>query len=333
MGPSPGPPHGTPRFDPRLLDGLSIYQDVVVAGQRHYRGRRNCAARWELIRPALVGARTLLDVGSNFGWFPLAACRDLPGSVVASVEADRRSAAVQRAVLAANAERRIALLTARAGPALAARWAAAGQRFDAALCLSVLHWMRRPRAFLERLGAIAGRIVVEHPHPAEPNAGLAAVRRQMGPIGPYLGRVFPHRRVTLLGTVDSHLAPGCPREIWLVDTAPDGSVADGLDVATLLDLDVAWPERAWWQRELASTDIAGHTTARFTAEGLAAAETELKALSNASVRRGRCQPSRCKGKSLAARIERMPADGLPPEPTWPLRQLGRVRRAVVDWWS
>ena len=91
------------RFDSRLLRGLSIYQDVVIDGQTLCRGTRDCSARWEILDPHLPHRGAILDVGSNFGWFGLQICRSRPDCVVASAEADLRSAAVQYEVLRSHA--------------------------------------------------------------------------------------------------------------------------------------------------------------------------------------------------------------------------------------
>src|SRR5437016_2940122 len=90
-------------LDPRLFDRLSVYQDVVLGGQTVRRGARDCEARWELIAPHVPLAGTVLDIGSNFGWFGLRICQEYPECVVASVEADEQSGTVQREVLRSHA--------------------------------------------------------------------------------------------------------------------------------------------------------------------------------------------------------------------------------------
>lgn len=244
----------TATLSPRLLCGISVYQDVVLDGRTVQPGARDCEERWKLIAPHLADATTLLDVGSNFGWFGLRACRENERLVVASVEADLRSAAVQRHALRSHGHARVCLLTDPAGAPFVERFAAAGQRFDAALCLNVLHWMRDPRCFIARLGAVAGRIIVEHPDPDEEGAGVAAIRRKIGPIGRYLAWLFPDRGIEQLGEVRCHRAEGRGRQVWLVDR-PRGwrRSEEGLDAAALLASGLSWPPRSWWQAELAAT--------------------------------------------------------------------------------
>ena len=71
---------------------------------------------------------------------------------------------------------------------MARRFAAAAQRLDAVLLLSVLHWIGDHREFLATLGPITGRFLIEQPDPREDGAGVDRIRREIGPIGDYLRR-------------------------------------------------------------------------------------------------------------------------------------------------
>ena len=73
-----------------------VYQDLVLDGKTVVTGRRDCLGRWSILEPYLPHAGSILDVGSNLGWFGLKICERFPRCVVASVEADERSAALQR---------------------------------------------------------------------------------------------------------------------------------------------------------------------------------------------------------------------------------------------
>ena len=275
----------------RLLRGLSVYQDVVLDGATVRRGVRDCESRWQAIRPHLPASGTLLDIGANFGWFCLRWCAEGENRVAAAVEADLRSAAVQRFALSTHAHRRIALVTAKAGVATVDRFAAAGQRFDAVLCLSVLHWIPDHRPMLATLGRIADRIFVEHCDPREAGAGVETIRRDIGEIGPYLAGLFPEHRVERLARWTAHRSDELPRELWLVARrdaasnaassagAPTTAVparAAGLDADALLDLEVAWPPRSWWLERLKKLGDGPSGTMRFTPQGLAPAANETR---------------------------------------------------------
>jgi SAM-dependent methyltransferase len=239
----------TPTINPELFRNLSVYQDVRIDGRTVLKGERDCDARWNAIAPYLPGG-TLLDIGANFGWFGLRWCETFESGQVVSVEADERSATVQRAVLAANCAERIYLLTAKANAGMAKRWSNAGQRFDAVLLLSILHWIRDHRALLKGLGRIAGRMFIEQPHPSERGAGDEQLRREIGPIGPYLGELFPDRSVVHLASWSSHRESEQPRELWMVSEPAGWQPTNGIvDRVPLLDLEPAWPPRSWWQRQ------------------------------------------------------------------------------------
>ena len=83
-------------LNPKLFDGLSVYQDVVLAGRTVRQGARDCHERWRVIEPHLPAGGAFLDIGSNFGWFGLKICESRPSAVVASVEADPRSALIRQ---------------------------------------------------------------------------------------------------------------------------------------------------------------------------------------------------------------------------------------------
>jgi hypothetical protein len=239
-------------FEPRWFRGLSVYQDVVLDGRTVLCGTRDCPQRWEAIEPHLPAAGSILDVGSNFGWFGLKICQSRPESVVASVEADHRSARVQRRVLQSNCAERICLLTDRAGQRLAERFCRAGQRFDAVLCLSVLHWIGDHRQFLSRLASIAGRLLIEQPDPREEGAGVARIRGEIGATGDYLSSLFGDRTVSCVARWPSHRDVRYTRELWLVGPPPGwpAEASPGLDVGAMLDLGLSWPPRRWWRQRL-----------------------------------------------------------------------------------
>jgi SAM-dependent methyltransferase len=243
-------------IDRRLLDGVCIYQDLMLGGKVAVVGRRDCNERWELIAPHLPRRGAVLDVGSNLGWFGLRLCEAFPDVVVASVEADPRSAALQRLALAAADHRRVALLTSPANVRLVHHFARHRQRFAAVLCLSVLHWLPRHREFLALLGRISERLLIEHPDPREPGAGHEYLRREIGDIGPYLQSLFAGRPVRCLGNTAGYRTPEYPRSLWFVGPTDGGQqdqeASASLNVACLLAGGLSWPPRAWWRAEVQS---------------------------------------------------------------------------------
>jgi len=256
----------------QLLAGISVYQDVVLDGRTERQGVRDCAARWAVMAPHLPAAGALLDIGANFAWFCLRWCAEGPERTAVALEADPRTGAVARHVLASHADRRIALATALAGASATEEFRIRGDRFAAALCLSVLHWIPDHREFLAGLGRIADRILIEHCDPREAGAGVESTRREIGEIGPYLRELFPDRPVERIAVWTAHRSTELPRELWLVGPQAESPIVAGDDqgtsVASLLALDVAWPPRSWWTERLQSFDRPGGGEIVFTSRGI-----------------------------------------------------------------
>lgn len=306
---------------PRLLNGISVYQDVLLAGRVAHRGERDCSRRWQLIDSYLPRTGAILDIGANFGWFGLNIVQSRPQCLVVSAEADMRSARVQHAVLQshrasstarlADAER-IILVTRRLTANRMTPWRRSGQQFSAVLCLNVLHWMRDHAALLQSLEAIAGRIFVEYPDPAEQGAGIERVRREIGPIGAYLSRLFPARAVICLGMLDSHRAMAPPRTLWMVDY-PAGWIpaAAELEVENLFRLNPVWPPPDAWRPAPPITTNVVSRPLRLTLNGLVGSD----------------QPGQKSSRALR-RLLQIPSDA--PFSNTQLA-LDRVRRQLRHW--
>ncbi len=237
-----------------IPNDLSVYQDVVLDGRVVQKGVRSCEDRWRLIEPHLPSTtQAVLDVGSNFGWFGLRLCEHLPRCVVGSIEADLRSAAVQRSVLASHDHRRVCLMTQTVTAARLRNWADSGQRFDAALVFAVLHWMPDHKQVLAELGRLANQLFIELPEPDESAVGLGHVRQEMGRLDHYLTDQFPGRSVECLGMVDGPSGEDRRRRLWRVgpmwNSAP--RQVTGLDVMELFPWRPCWPQQGWWQQQLA----------------------------------------------------------------------------------
>ncbi len=254
----------------RLLRGISTYQDVVVAGKTERRGARDCEQRWQAIAPHLPERGVLLDVGANFTWFCLRWCQENADRLAVALEADYRSAAVARHVLASHDHDRIVLCTALANVEAVETLARAGQRFDAALCLSVLHWIPDHRRFLESLGRIVDRLFIEQPNPNEAGSGVTAIREAIGDIGPYLRELFADRPVEQVATWIAHRSAELPRELWMVGP-PENSkppAAPSVAVGAVVQLDAAWPPQSWWKTQLSRIVDDGSFELKLTSAGL-----------------------------------------------------------------
>ncbi len=68
---------------------IKKYQDEIVDGQIVQKGGRDCASRYEMIRPILARFKrrfTLLDFGANVGYFAFRAAHEFPNAVCILVE-------------------------------------------------------------------------------------------------------------------------------------------------------------------------------------------------------------------------------------------------------
>lgn len=270
--------------------GLSVYQDVLAAGQVVRRGARDAALRWRLIEPHLPQSGVIVDVGSNFGWFAVQIAAARPNCLVLSGEADERSARVQRRVLETHAAaddsvaERVVLLTRRLVPRLIGPLVGQGPPLAAALCLSVLHWMPEHRQFVRVLGESCRRLFIEQPHPDERGAGDLRVCAEMQPLPEYLRRLLPAHMVTLLGQTPCHRQPGLTRPLWMVERtgAPVAAASvvgtpEVIRAAAVARCEPSWPPRSVWRRALNSA----------VSQGDLAATGELPAASGWGLRDGR----------------------------------------------
>ena len=309
-----------PPLDPKLFHGLSIYQDVVLEGRTILRGERDCASRWRLLEGHLPNRGAVLDIGSNFGWFGLQVCARSPECVVASVEADPRSALIQRHVLASHTSRRICLLTHQAGTRLVDRFARAEQGFRAAFCLSILHWIPDHVAFIRRLGRITHKLFVELPDPRETNAGNNGIRLEIGQASEYLTANLPGHRLNLLGRTPSHVMTEYSRELWLAEnpdwTAQSHSV--DLDVPALVDLGLSWPDQRWWNTQWQaivdqhSGNLPNYARLQLAADGPVLAPSDKRQL---------------RSRNFTRLLSRIPVDRLlTPRQVWSRRSRGALTR-------
>lgn len=193
---------------------MTRYQDLWRDGTLVARGRRDCAARYQLIRPALEGRLgrgfTVADVGGWDGYFGIRLAEDLDAQ---ATNVDRRSRNLP-------IRHRVLDVTADTVHKIGAH--------DAILALSILHHMDDWQAVYEALRAQSRLLIVEAAHPDE--AGTAKVDGADRNTGPSYGQV----------TADGHLLGATPgpngvdRPLMLVRNAAWGPVADGTGQAASL---------------------------------------------------------------------------------------------------
>lgn len=68
---------------------IEIYQDILINDELYKKGVRNCNDRYECIKNMItIKTRrfTVLDIGSNFGFYPLKILKDFPNSFVVMIQ-------------------------------------------------------------------------------------------------------------------------------------------------------------------------------------------------------------------------------------------------------
>lgn len=141
-----------------------VYQPIVVNGNVVYDGLRdNCFERFDAIKKYIKPGSTVLDVGSNSGFFSIELARLYPDSVFVSLEASPRYVNIQKQLIKDNNISNVVLIQ---GP-LTYKWLEKAFEscvyFDCVLLLSVIHHFESPHAILTGLSRISKSIVMEIP--------------------------------------------------------------------------------------------------------------------------------------------------------------------------
>lgn len=148
---------------------MDRYQDAYRPGGTET-GERDCAARWDLIAEHLPHRGTLLDIGSNLGYFGLRCVDERPEVAVISVESDPLIAARQAALIDEHATDRITLLQGTLSAGACEAWSRTCDAVDTTLLLAVIHWFDDPARAVAALSSMSGHIVAEVPHPDDAGA-------------------------------------------------------------------------------------------------------------------------------------------------------------------
>jgi SAM-dependent methyltransferase len=133
----------------------ALYRDETLAGER------DCAQRWELIRPHVPARGMMLDLGSNLGYFSLRAVQTAGEVNVVSIESHAKIVARQREIVASHGSDRICVIHGQFNSAVANRWVETCDWFELTLLLSVLHWMDDPVPVVRQLSRMSARMIVE----------------------------------------------------------------------------------------------------------------------------------------------------------------------------
>jgi hypothetical protein len=257
------------------------YQDVEIGGIKEWNGWRNCDDRWDVIKPALSGAKTMLDFGSHYGFFSLRAAREL-GIAVLSIEGGEARAEIQQDVLRENNEKRVALCRRQMGLPDWIGLLRSCEGIDAILALSVMHYFS-PAELISMLwifSQISPVLVVEWPRPEE-NAPNANWTREIGDLSDKLAMFYEDIQKI---AEKPGAKPGSMRTIyrasnkkifrnaagsyltfknrtrkhalanfggkWCLDMQMPGAWKPGINLQTMLELGLIWPDKEMLAKEI-----------------------------------------------------------------------------------
>jgi len=186
---------------------MEVYQDVWARGQRAFAGVRECASRYDAMRPVFDQFRrpfTVLDLGAHLGYFSFRLAEDYPGAVCVAVDDDPRLWDLCEAnAPIIHLQQRLTVDQLRT--------LGTCEHFDVVLALNVLHHM--DEAALEAVMDLGDRVIVETPHPWETMA-------HNGPQVEALYCDLVAHKPKLLTTTPSHLC-NLRRPMFLFETPKD----------------------------------------------------------------------------------------------------------------
>ena len=138
------------------------YQETLIKN-REISGEREGNERWQIIKPFLPESGTVLDIGSNLGYFGIKITEAKPAVGVVSIESDPRIISIQRKVLASHNQKRVIAIQGQLDEQMAKSWADLCDWFDITLLLSIIHWFDDPAKVVASLSSMSGKIIVEVP--------------------------------------------------------------------------------------------------------------------------------------------------------------------------
>ncbi|NEP62224.1 MAG: glycosyltransferase [Symploca sp. SIO2G7] len=153
----------------KLISKLpEVYQSIYLNGDLIREGvRKNDWERLEVIKQYIKPHQTILDIGSNVGFFTINLAKIFPENVFLSIESNQSYANLQRELLKQEKIKNVILINSKITVNWLKQAVLACTYFDVTLLLSVLHHMDDAIQFLEELSKISKSLVIEMPDPNE----------------------------------------------------------------------------------------------------------------------------------------------------------------------
>ena len=140
-----------------LIDELpEVYQSIYVRGNLIREGvRKNDRERLEVIKQYIKPNQTILDIGSNVGFFTIELAKAFPENVFVTVEKQGSYARLQAELIALENLKNVVLINSEVTVDWLKRAAEACSYVDVTLLLSVLHHMKDAEEFLSAINKIS----------------------------------------------------------------------------------------------------------------------------------------------------------------------------------
>jgi glycosyltransferase involved in cell wall biosynthesis len=158
-----------------------VYQSIYIKDEFIAEGvRKNDWERLEVIKKYIKSGQTILDIGSNIGFFTVQLAKLFPENVFVSVESHPGYAQIQKELIAAEQLTNIILINAEITESWLEKAEASCVYFDVTILLSVLHHMKNAKEFLNKLSKISKSFLLELPHQNENRVcGKEVIKNQL----------------------------------------------------------------------------------------------------------------------------------------------------------
>ncbi|BAY97207.1 group 1 glycosyl transferase [Tolypothrix tenuis PCC 7101] len=152
-----------------LIDDLpEVYQSIYLHGELIREGvRANDFERLEVIKDYIKPKQTILDIGSNVGFFTINLAKLFPENVFVSIEKQYPYARLQQELIKLEGVNNVILIHSEVTTEWLYKATQACVYFDVTLLLSVLHHIPDAETFLTELNEISKSFIIELPHPDE----------------------------------------------------------------------------------------------------------------------------------------------------------------------
>lgn len=145
-----------------------VYQSIYLHGELIREGvRGNDFERLEVIKNYIKPKQTILDIGSNVGFFTINLAKLFPDNIFVSIEKQYPYARLQQELIKLEGVNNVILIHSEVSIEWLTKATQACTYFDVTLLLSVLHHIQDAEDFLTQLNKISKSFLIELPHPDE----------------------------------------------------------------------------------------------------------------------------------------------------------------------